>query len=310
MANYEEIVEFTGKFSNIFTKSDYILNQLKKEATLELISQIIDKSNKSVGEVLVLFLSAIKHLWGDGDVFTALEEKDSFQAFVRANRDKIVDISIRKTLQSNLPERALPLFEIFNKKIKDTPTAVIELGASYGLIGQCLLNPAEVMKKPDRYFYPGQKIPRDPRPAGYYMGIELSPPEENWLFAGVWMPRDEMRLKHFIKDIPRDNKTFRLIEASAFGFSALEPVKKLIARPITTVVLTSFLFFQLDEEKRKKLRNEIMEFIHSTGSHWINETFKPSMSSGIDESEYFIEWNGKKIIELRDDWCSDWKWVC
>lgn len=313
MADYEEIIDFIGKFSYIFTDSDYIQTQLRKKTTLSLVSRIIDESNKKPGEVLVLFLTAIKYLWGNKNVFTALEESDSFQEFVKANQDTIIEMSIQKTLQANLPERSLPLFEIFNKKIERFPIAIIELGASYGLIGQCLLGPAGIIEKKDRYFLPGQKIPQNPRAVDYYLGIELQPPEKKWLFACVWKPEDELRLKNFINDIPREEKKFQLIEASAFGFSALKPVKKLTELPLTIVVLTSFLFFQIGKEEQKQLRNEILKFIESTGSHWINQVFIPSpvsMDKDKDkDNEYFIEWDGKKIIELLDDWCSDWRWV-
>jgi len=346
MADYAQILEFIGKFSYIFTNSDYIQTQLKKKTSLKLISRIVEESNKKPGEVLVLFLSAVKYLWGNrqGNVFNVLEETDSFQEFVKSNQDEIIEMSVRKTLQANLPERALPLFEIFNKKwtastpykgieigkndrdeekfcsknkllqginkkTKDSPIAVIDLGASYGMVGQCLLEPSRIIKKKNRYLLPGQKIPQNPRAVDYYLGIELDPPDKEWLFACLWKSEDELRIKNFINEIPRENEKFQLIEASAFGFSALEPVKRLTTQPLTVVVLTSFLFFQIGEEKQKKLKDEILMFVDSTGAHWINQTFKPSPSSRDKKSEYFIEWNGKKIIELHDDWCSDWRWV-
>lgn len=42
------------------------------------------------------------------------------------------------------------------------------------------------MKK-DSYFSPKQQMPLDPWPIDYYLGIELSPPNKEWLLAWEWL---------------------------------------------------------------------------------------------------------------------------
>jgi hypothetical protein len=236
-----------------------------------------------------------------------MEERDSFQEFVRANRDSIIELAVQRRMQANVPTRAFPLIEVINKKIKDDPVAVIELGASYGLLGWTLLEPAKIIGKRDRYFSSAQEIPPNPRPIDFYLGIEIEIPDKEWLLACLWDMIPGSYLRNFINDIPYETGKFNLLQASAFGFSDFEPVKRLAAQPFALVVLTSFMFFQIGIEKEKKLKNEILRFTENTGSYWLSQVVKHSPTSA--DSRYYIEWNGEKIIESSDELCSTWKWL-
>ena len=302
---YSKILAFIETFSYAFP--EYILKQAKKEKTLHLITQVMNRTGKELSEAVILTLSLIKYILRDGEAFVLLEETKSFQHFMKVYHDRIIELSTQKNVQANLPERALPFFEIFDKKIKDNdlPIAVIELGASYGLVGYCLLNPTRVIEGKERYLLPEQKIPRNPRAAAYYLGIEIEPPEKEWMLACEWELDADQRLRNFLDDTqPTGN--FRLLKANAFGFSKLEEVKNLAAQPFTIIVATSFMFYQFNKEKQKELRDEILRFIDPPGFHWINQAV--NIDGGPKESKFFIEWNGKEIMELPDDRCSNWWW--
>ena len=305
MAYRAEILDFVERISSMLT--DYIVTQLKEEPVLDLVSQIIDKSDKSPGDALIVFVTAVKYLWGSENAFAEMEERDSFQEFVKANRDAIIESAVRKRMQANVSTRAFPLIEVINKNIKDLPVAVIELGASYGLLGRTLLEPAKIIGNRHRYFSPGQKIPPNPRPIDFYLGIEIEIPGKEWLLACVWDQVKESYLRNFINDIPHENGKFNLLQVSAFGFSDLEPVKRLAVQPFALVVLTSFMFFQIGKEKEKQLKKEILKFTESTGAYWLSQVVKHSPTS--TETRYYIEWNGERIIESSDPLCSNWKWL-
>jgi hypothetical protein len=300
-----EILEFVERLSGMMP--DYIITQLKKEPIINLVSQIIDESDKSPGDALIIFVTAVKYLWGRRNAFAEMEERDSFREFVRANRDSIVELAVRKRMQANVPTRAFPLIEVINKKIKGLPVAVIELGASYGLLGWTLLEVVKIIENRDRYFSPEQKIPSNPRPIDYYLGIELEIPDKEWFLACLSDHTTESYLTNFINDIPHESEKFNLIQASAFGFSDLEPVKRLTEQPYTLVVLTSFIFFQIGIKRERKLKNEILKFTRDTGSYWISQVVKHPPNS--TDTHYYIEWNGERIIESFDPICSYWKWL-
>jgi hypothetical protein len=268
---------------------------IKTKSSIELISRIIKESNKMVPEAVLVFLAVVRYLG---------KNSGSSQDFIKENSDLICKMAIEKRVQANLPGRALPLFEIFEKKIQASSISVIELGASYGLIGRCLLNPTKIMEKKNFYFPLSQQMPKvhNPRPIDYYLGIELEPPDERWLLACAWDETQRKRLKNFLNDIPANEKC-KLQEENAFGFSKIKAVKYLASQSSIVVVLTSFILYQYDDKKQKMLRDEILEFIGEVNAHWINQTFNGS------SMEYCIECDEEKIIELSDDSCRRWKWL-
>lgn len=294
---HEQILEHIDK---LLTPSlIYEILQLKTNTSINLISRIVNESNKTIHEAVSVFLAVVKFLWKD-------DNTSSFQEFIKDNAELICKMAIEKKAQRNLPNRALPLFEILERKIPASSISVIELGASYGLIGRCLLNPAKIKEKKDAYFPSDQQMPRNTQPINYYLGIDISLPTKEWLLAWEWNPVQKKRLENFLDTIPvntKENKTLKLQKGDAFGFSSLEAVKNLAVHSSTIVVLTAYMLYQYDDKKQKRLRNEILEFTNRCTGHWINQTF--------DESslECFIEFDGEKIIKLADDTCSSWKWL-
>jgi hypothetical protein len=288
---HEHILEFIDKL--LHPIMFYEILHLKSKMSINLISRIINGSNKTIPEAVLVFMAVVRYLW---------KNSGSLQEFIKDNADLICKMAIEKKGQSNVPARALPLFEIFEKKIKDSTISVIELGASYGLIGRCLLNHKKIVEKKNAYFSSKQQMPRNPRSIENYLGIELFPPDEEWLLVWEWHPGRKEYLKNFIHDIPVDEK-FRLQKGNAFGFSTLKAVKDIASQPSTVVVLTSFMLYQYDKKKQKKLRDEILEFTRKFNGYWINQTFDPY------SMQCFIEFDKKKIIEILNDICISWKWI-
>jgi len=304
MITNSRIVDYLNKSSHLFPS--YIFSQLKDTHTLNLISRIINQSDKEIAEGVVVFLGAVKYLMPGKDAFSVLEEKDSFQEFISNHAETLVDLSIRNKVQGNLPERAFPLLEIINDKINSTSIAMIELGASFGLIGRCLLSPFRMIENKDRYFSQCQKIPKNFRGIDYYLGIDLDPPDKEWLLACAWWSPMEKRLRNLIHDLVFDPR-FHLIKANALGFSQMEPVRELLKKTEKVVVLTSFMLYQLEQKKQKKLTEEILKFTDDTGAYWLNQYVDISGSSSIEE--YYISLNGERLIRLPDDKCFTWEWM-
>lgn len=300
MSTYKQILEFIDIIS--YMLSDYLLNQVKTTASLKIISQIIDHSNKEVSEAVLAFLAAARYLLDDRKAFLQLEETDSMQEYIKKNSDSIIKLAVEKSVQANFPERALPLFEVFEKKIEASSISVIELGASYGLIGRCLLNPKKIVEKKDLYFSKEQQLPKNPRAIDYYLGIELDPPDERWIFACAPQPDHELRLRNIVNGLPADKK-FELLKGNAFGFSELESVKRLTLQPTTIVVLTSFMLYQYDNKKQTLIKDEILRFTDDVNGHWVSLTFNPA------SDEFIVEFAGERIIKLPDDHCISWKWI-
>jgi len=269
--------------------------QIKTNKTINIIASVIKESNKTVPEAVSVFLTVVRYLRGKSN-------PGSLQKFIEENSRLICKMSIEKRAQYNIPSRALPLFEVLEKKIKSSPVSVIELGASYGLIGRCLLNPGKIIEKKDAYFSREQQMPQNPRPVDYYLGIELSPPGEEWLLAGEWHPILRERLEYFLHDIPT-NKKFKLQKGNAFGFSKHKAVTDIASISSAVVVLTSFMLYQYEEKKQKMLRDEILEYSRRVKGHWINQSINESLMKG------FVEFDGEKIIELPDGTSVSWKWL-
>ncbi len=293
MNMHEQILEYIDHYLNPLMF--YEILQIKTNTSINLISRIMKESNKTIPEAVLVFITVVRSLW---------DNSGSLLEFIKDNSELICKRAIEKKAQGNLPGRALPLFEIFEKKMTGLPVSVIELGASYGLIGRCLLNPAKIMGKKDSYFPPAQQMPgtRSLRSVNYYLGIELSPPDEEWVLAWEWFPERRKRLKNFLRDITVDEK-FILLKENAFGFSKLSAVKTMASQEAAVLVLTSFMLYQYDLKKQQILRDEILEFTKNVNGYWINQTFDVSLMN------CFIEFNEEKIIELSDDGCRSWKWL-
>jgi len=304
MHDYQAIKKCIENSAYLF--SSYILTQLNHQNTLAFIVKIMQESGKEIHEAVSVMISVIKYLSKNRKIFEELEENDSFQEYLNSHRESILQLSISAKNQANLPERAMPLFEVFEQKLGNVPVAVVELGSSFGLIGYCLLNPQKAIANKHLYFSTHQKIPKHCLPIKYYLGIDVNIPDKEWILSCIWEEEDEHRLRRFVDDIqPKEN--FELVKNNALIFSELEPVKRLLKQSFTLVILTSFMLYQMDKPIQNQFKDSIKVFCQNTGSHWVNQTFR--ILSDRAEDEYLVEWDGVKILELPDDKCTDWKWI-
>jgi hypothetical protein len=309
-----EVISFIDKYHYLW--SVYIFDQLKNENTLDIIFEIINNSSKQPEEAVLLLLSSVRFLINketgtdldlDLDFFN---EKNSFQNFIKQNRKKIVNLSTEKNVQANVPARALPLLELFGRKLKDKPIAVIELGASFGLIGYSLLNSEELLNEKELYFSAiNQQFPSNPKSIEKYLGIEVDPPDKEWLLACI----DNSLERKYATNLINNNKNinyFSLLKNSAFGFSKNNEVKNIINNYSEKyiIILTSFMLYQFTCQKQQELIDEINSFVESNNNIiWINQTV--NLDEKVKNKKYYIEWNGNRIINLSDDYCKSWIWV-
>jgi hypothetical protein len=304
MQNSAEILYFIDNTKYLYP--NYIYNQLKKEGTLTFIRDILNHSGKELSEAVLILISVIKYTYKVGNAFSKLEETHSFQEYLEENYETLLRLCTTKSVQGNIPERALPLLEVLGKINNNSTFKVIELGASYGMIGRSLLNPEKLIENKKLYFNKKQQIPNKPVGINHYLGIEHDPPDKEWILASVWQEELENRLIKFLDDF-QQQENFELIKGNAFGFSENNSVKKFATLPGTIVVLTSFMLYQFDGEKKKQLIDEISRFVNMINGHWINQTVNVSLDS--KENEYFIALDGKKVIDLYDDTCLSWSWI-
>jgi hypothetical protein len=302
-----EIQRAVGK---IFVKgnyfySDYITSQLGNKKTMAILMAIIEKSGKTPTEAIMVFLAAIRYIKKDLDAFAHFEKGDLMGTFIDEHYDELIHLSATKKVQGNIPERGFPLLEVLGKNLPDEKIGVIELGASYGLIGSCLLEPDHILGHPAVYRLNGRQMPVNPKKIDAYLGIDIDPPDKEWLLSCFSVPEDARMLQKYLDTLEfKDNH--RVIKASALDFSKLKEVKGFTQKDIKPVVLTSFMLYQFGVQQKKQLIDEIMDFVAQHNGHWISQ--EVAFKDNGDGLEYYIAWDGKKIIEMPNDKCDQWSW--
>ena len=286
--------------------SQYIVDQLRKKENIQLIAEIIDISGKTITEAVLVFLASVRYLKDSINALKFLEAANQFEHFVQENKSQILELSIQGKVQGNLPERALPVIDIINRQFPGEKISVIELGASFGLIGQFLLDPQNILKKNRFYFLNNQQYPTRYEPIYKYLGIDISVPEKKWLISCFSNTDDAFRIEKFINNL-NPSPNFDLIEKSAIGFSSISKVKYISNENTKRVVLTSFMLYQLEETLQKQLTNEIVNFCEQTDAHWIKQ--EVDLSNAEFGPDYYISLDNKRIISLQDDKCTSWKWI-
>jgi hypothetical protein len=302
--NRKSIIDFIEKFKYLF--SDYIAAQLLSPPVLALITEVMDRSGKQPSEAVLLLLHSIKYLSHDERALELLEQRDGFRDFLTKHDKTLLEMGIERKVQYNLPERGLPILEILGQVLKDEQIIMIELGASYGLIGVCLLNHNVLLENKQTFFAPGQQMPVNPRGVNEYIGIEIDPPDREWVLSCTDDPEEAGRIR-LILDHNRIQNRVEIIKASMMGFSRLKAIKDFSSSGKKIVVLTSFVLYQFERKMRDELEQEIFGYINPVHGLWIDQ----SVDTGGDhrKEHYMIKLNGKKIIELPDDRCSKWKWI-
>jgi hypothetical protein len=291
---------------NRYIWSEYIINKLKEDPSIRLIDDIVKCTGKQLGEALMLLICIIRYIMNENDALDYLEKDDIFTAFLDENYQQILHIANEKNVQGNLPERGLPVMELIGKKLDGRPVSLLELGASYGLIGHCLLNRKTVLKNFSRYFPQGQQFPESPVGIERYLGIEIALPEVQWIFACLESSHQKKRLENFLEDVKPDDN-FQIVDGSAFGFSGLDEVVNFSENCESLVILTSFMLYQFNREKQEKLKREIKEFTKKCNGNWISQVVDIEASS--EGCKFFVEWNGEKVIRLDNDMCKKWSWL-
>lgn len=286
--------------------SEYIYSQLKKNVSLELIEEICKKSDKKVSEAVLVFLSAIRYVSRNMEALNYLEESDRYPDFIEKNRDTILKVGISKRNQANFHERALPIIEIFSKKIDKSKSFVIELGASFGLIGYCMTHYDKILKKKNDYFAPDQQFPAQVKIPDSYIGLDINPPDKQWLLSCLINKKDRILINKVLTDIEINGST-QLIKSDVLHFPTVPSVLQLLNEGYSPVILTSFILYMLTAEKRKRLTDLINRFTFKHNGHWINQCVDLQNQTG--QVQFFLQLDGKNVIRLQDDRCRCWEYI-
>lgn len=306
--NYTSILNSVNQLftSGNYYYSDYVYAQLKTNEILEFINEIINKSNKTPSEAIFVLLAAIRYIKKDTNTLNQFKDNNSFKNYIFDNYDKLLDLAINKKVQGNALERGLPIADVISKKTSGNPICIIELGASYGLIGTMLLNSKSILSNKNVYFQQNQKIPENSYNLKYYLGIDIDPPDKDWLIACYSNPEDAVHIMSYIDKI-ENNNLFKLIKASAIGFSKLTDVQELANKEFDIILLNSFMLYQFNESEKRQLTDEIRSFCKNFNGHWISQ--EVYLNNNEEKHDYYIEWDGSRVVELEDDKCRDWKWM-
>jgi hypothetical protein len=286
--------------------SEYLVSHLKQNNSSKLIEDIINQSGKTPAESIIILLFAIRYHFKDINILQTIENNDSFQLVINEHYNDLLQISIKEKVQGNAPERALPILDVLSKKLPNESVCIIELGASFGLIGHCLLNPEGLFDQKNNYFTSEQKMPDLKKNVSSYLGIDLNPPNKDWLLSCIFNTIDAKRIDNYINSII-PNHNFELIKASALGFTNLLEVKQLLEKNKKIVILTSFMMYQLNSDLKENLTNEINEFCLQNNGHWISQ--EVDVLGENSHPLYYINFDGEHIINLKDDKCSNWEWL-
>ena len=305
---YDLILEAIDKIFEVgkYFYSDYVFKQLKDTRTLDFIEKVIEKSGKTEIEAAIILLAAIRFHQNDIYALKKIEENKSFHEYLNKNYNQLFEICVNKKVQSNAPQRGLPLVELLSQKLPNSSVFVIELGASYGLIGNCLLEPENMLKNKDLYFQSNQQMPKNIKNIDGYLGIDIDPPSKEWLISCFSSLDDAIRNQNCINNFSLIN-SHKVIKASAIGFSELDEVCHIDYSKYKMVILTSFMLYQLNESLQNILAEEINQFIKKHNGHWIRQEIKASEQQS--SLEYFVDWDNEKVIQLPDDKCTSWNWI-
>lgn len=303
-----QIIGFADAFSQTPVQywPAYVTEELKKEYCIDIVTSIVNESRKTASEAVFAFLSSIRYLSKDIHALEELGGHKRFYDFVHENYEAIHSISVKRKVQANIPERGFPLLEILARNFSGKDISLIELGSSYGLIGKLMVQPDVAFRNKELFFDDLQQYPNESQKITRYLGIDIDPPDKDWLVACYSIPSGAERMLSFIERCD-SNQACVVIKGSAFGFSMIESVNQIAVKGNCPVVLTSFMLYQLDPNCKRDLKKEITEFCKKTNGHWINM----DVDIGIENNDnrYFVELDGVKIMDLQDDRCQQWHWT-
>lgn len=286
--------------------SEYIYYQLKKDESLALIEEICNKSNKKASEAVLILLSALRYLSGNMNITSDLEQSDSYLDYITQTRDALLEIGITRRIQANSPDRALPVLEVLGNRIHSDKAAVIELGASFGLIGYCMTQYERLLKKKSDFFTEKQQFPEIAKVPAGYLGLDIDPPDKKWILSCLVNKTDRHLISNIISDMEK-NSGFRPVKSDALHFDRLPMVQHILSEGYTPVILTSFVLYMLTEETRNSLTGLVNRFVTEQKGHWINQCVK--LQNTGNSAQFYLQLDGKNIIQLEDDRCRNWTYL-
>jgi len=261
------------------------------------------------------------------------DNAEDFDEFVARYSRQIQEIALTRSNNPTIPQRAFSV-SCHLPDVDAEEIGLLELGCSRGDIGLVLLNLAEVLDTPSRYLFPDfmatvsiEKLQRA-RPITRYFGIDLDISlDDAWLLS-LWGLCDNRRiqLQNFYKDFkPKETSRFRRLRADACNPSAyLDAVLEFFNTVRVTVILTSFMVYQLSPEARATLARTIRmlqaRFLeirdNDRSTIWLNQGMHPEilMTGEFDFARCYLSklWFDRDVLlglplaRLFNDACEGW----
>ena len=272
-----------------------VIEFLRKDSTVRWLEDLRAESRRSEDETILVLLAAIRSLdltlLDGGAVPEALEE------FLTCHSQTLRPVCLTRRVQANVAERGLPLLEFLGTHWGRQRLAVTELGCSFGLIGRVLVSAPDTLRNFGRYFAPGQQRPTALPFVAEYLGIDLDPPDERWLLACIPLADLRTRVARFMFEVPASPHV-RVTQGSALD-TALWPQP---APGTHSVVLTSFMLYQLDPETRQGLVHKIVDHTTSCNGTWLNL----DVLTDDGRNRFVLQVDGKDELLFDSDLCRSW----
>jgi hypothetical protein len=295
---------------------------LSRPAALDFMEEFLQESGAPLGDAIPALLCAIRYLDlrgnHDSGLPTVLEAPPgavNLDLYLVRHHAELYHLCRSRLVQTNLPERALPVMEILAARFPSQNLAVIEAGSSFGLIGRALCSPDLVRRKWAMLFEPGQQEPRAMPLVSVYRGIDRSPPEADWALACVPFPSVRQRTAWFIEEVPA-GPGCTVSRGSALDLPEHPAVRELVPRfdrrhpeALVPVVLTSFLLSRLNAAKRQALTRLCRQFASAHGGAWLNLDFEegPDAAAKAALPRCLASLDGEPRLVLDSEYCRSWK---
>ncbi len=287
---------------------------LKRPAALDFMEEYLHETDKSTEEAILLLLSAIRFIDNkggyDADVPTVLEAPEgavNLDLFLVRHHAELYHLCRTRRVQTNLAERALPVLDLLAKRYHSRPLALIELGCSYGLIGRVACAVAAVEPGFAEWFEPGQQKPRAWPQVTVYRGIDMAPPDTNWLLASIPFASVRSRAARFVRELA-PLTDWLVCRGSAMELGEHPAIRELLPRfvaghpdQVLPVLLTSFFLSRLKDIKRQPIIRAVRQFAAAQGGVWINQDYE-----AVGHPRCIVSLDGEPKLTLDSEFCRSW----
>lgn len=198
--------------------------------------------------------------------------------YTRNNYQQLLATTKERHLAKNVGQRALPVLALLAEAKVSEPLAVIELGASAGMIGRALINHRKFLQSLQQLcvfspkfqdFIAQHPIYQHSPDIRTYLGLDMEISDERWVLACIEEPEGRRLAETFMTDFSATPEV-ALFETNALGFSSLPQIRKLKETAgLRPAVLTSMMMYQLPHDIKYQLTTEIEQYLRECNGLWV-----------------------------------------